>query len=185
MPKLTNISPLIGIQSNYRRQVILQTLYSLPKPCKYIPLIVMQSNCRRQVNLQTLYNPCLSLTNISPLIVMQSNCRRQVILQTLYSLSKPYKYIPLMVMQSNCRRQVNLQTLYNPCLSLANISPWLWCRVTTVARLTYKLYTPCQSLTHISPLIGMQSNCRCQVILQTLYSLPKPYKYISLDWDAE
>jgi hypothetical protein len=54
------------MQSNYRRQVILQTLYSLPKPCKYIPLIVMQSNYCRQVNLQT-----------------------------SYSLPKPYKYIPL------------------------------------------------------------------------------------------
>jgi hypothetical protein len=31
----------------------------------------------------------------------------------------------------------------------------------------------------------MQSNYRRQVNLQTLYSLPKPYKYIPLDWDAE
>jgi hypothetical protein len=60
------MSILIVIQSNYRRQVSLQTLYSLPKPYKYIPLIVMQSNCRRQVSLQT-----------------------------IYSLPKPYKYIPL------------------------------------------------------------------------------------------
>jgi hypothetical protein len=54
------------MQSNYRRQVNLQTLYSLPKPYQYIPLDWDTSNCRRQVNLRT-----------------------------LYSLSKPYKYIPL------------------------------------------------------------------------------------------
>ena len=47
------------------------------------------------------------------------------------------------------------------------------------------LYAPCLSLTNISPLIVMQSNYRRQVNLQTLYSLPKPYKYIPLDWDAE
>jgi hypothetical protein len=34
-------------------------------------------------------------------------------------------------------------------------------------------------------LIVMQSNYRRQVNLQTLYSLPKPYKYIPLDWNAE
>jgi hypothetical protein len=61
------------MQSNFRRQVILQTLYSLPKLTNISPLIGMQSNYRRQVNLQTLYSPCSSLTNISPLMVMQSN----------------------------------------------------------------------------------------------------------------
>jgi hypothetical protein len=30
----------------------------------------------------------------------------------------------------------------------------------------------------------MQSNYGRQVNLQTLYSLPKPYKYTPLDWDA-
>ena len=35
------------------------------------------------------------------------------------------------------------------------------------------------------PLIVMQSNGCRQVSLQTLYSLPKPYKYIPLDCDAE
>ena len=116
----------------------------------------MQSNYRRQVNLQTLYNPCLSLTNISPLIGMQSNCHCRLITNFIfvslrqgyipfdkdgtvvtlhpnfiYSLPKPYKYSPLIVMQSNYKGD-------------------------------------------ISPLIGMQSNCRCQVNLQNLYSLPKP-----------